>query len=614
MDWLQEPLRLLNGCSRYGEFGLQNGERYQIGLFAKMKSVLNQEQERLLKQTRDVLGRLRDVLADAGAADADRAALAESLRQLDELFLLVVAGEFNSGKSAFINALLGRPLLAEGVTPTTSQIHVLQYGEESSQTPREQGVWRHTAPVALLENIHIVDTPGTNAILREHEALTEEFIPRSDLVLFVTSADRPFTESERVFLTKIRDWGKKIVLVINKIDILPEEDDVAQVVQFVKDAGEKLVGDIAAVFPVSAKLAKGAKEGQPQLWQGSRFEPLEAYIEETLDDAGRFRLKLMNPLGVGRRLVSEQLEATEADLELLQADAALLDDIQRQMTYYNDDMQRNFQARLGEIENVLYEMERRGNEFFDETLRFGRIPDLIRSKHIQEEFEEIVVADTPRRIEKRVSELVDWMVEQDLRQWNAVREHLARRREDVAGRIVGESGPREGTLAYDRQRLIDSIGEATRRTIESYDKEQEAQEIAGAARQAVVNTGLAGVGVGLGVAVAIAAHAALLDWTGIVGGITAAAIGLLILPARRRRAKQELGEKLAELRQKLMRNLTEQFERELRRSTQRVEDTIAPFARFVRSERDKLAEQEEALVELEAHIEGLRKQLEALRE
>ena len=72
----------------------------------------------------------------------------------------------------------------------------------------------------LLREIHIVDTPGTNAIIREHEAITSEFVPRSDLVLFVTSADRPFTETERVFLEQVRGWGKKVVIVINKIDIL----------------------------------------------------------------------------------------------------------------------------------------------------------------------------------------------------------------------------------------------------------------------------------------------------------------------------------------------------------------------------------------------------------
>ena len=75
------------------------------------------------------------------------------------------------------------------------------------------------APVALLRDLQIVDTPGTNAIVREHERLTADFVPRADLVLFVTSADRPFTESERVFMESIRDWGKKIVIVLNKVDI-----------------------------------------------------------------------------------------------------------------------------------------------------------------------------------------------------------------------------------------------------------------------------------------------------------------------------------------------------------------------------------------------------------
>ena len=575
-----------------------------------MEAILTPEQEQLLKHTREVLARLRDVLGDVGATDSDREALADSIRQLDEFFLLVIAGEFNSGKSALINALVGQPLLQEGVTPTTSQIHVLHYGEESSRAAREQGVWTHTAPVKLLQNINIVDTPGTNAIMREHEVLTSEFIPRSDLVLFVTSADRPFTESERVFLTQIRSWGKKIVLVINKIDILPDEKDLAQVIEFVREAGQRLVGDIAALFPVSAKLAKQAKAGQPQLWDSSRFEALEAYIHDTLDDVGRFRLKLLNPLGVGRRLLDEYLAVSESNLALLHDDTQLLDDIQRQTTLYNEDMQRNFQARLGELDNLLYEMEKRGNAFFDETIRFGRIPDLIRTSHVQQRFEAEVVDETPDKLERRINELVDWMVEQDLRQWTAVADHLARRKQATAERVVGQSGPREGTLAYDRQRLIDSIGTATRQAIASFDKEQEAAELAESARMAVVNTGLAGVGVGLGVAIAAAAHLVWLDVTGIVAALGAATLGLLILPARRRRAKAELADKLADLRQRLMSNLREQFEREMRRSSQRVEDTVAPFARFVRAEKEKLETEHAELTELEAHITGLKRQME----
>lgn len=574
-----------------------------------MDVILTPEQEAILKHTRETLGQLRELLGAANAAPEDRSALSESIRQLDDLFLLVIAGEFNSGKSAFINALLGQPLLQEGVTPTTSQIFLVKYGETVQQIPGDKGLWVQTAPVEILHKISIVDTPGTNAILREHEALTTEFIPRSDLVLFITSADRPFTESERAFLSKIREWGKKIVLVVNKIDILTEPSEREQVISFVKDAANNLVGEISAVFAVSAKLAQQAKAGQTQLWESSGFTPLEQFIRETLDDDGRFRLKLLNPLGVGLKLVKAQLASTELDLASLQEDQQLLEDIQRQMVFYNEDMQRTFQARMAEIDNVLYSMENRGNAFFDEYIRFGRIPDLIRSHKVEKAFEEQVVADSPKQIERQVDELIDWMVEQDLRQWTAVADHMAQRKDAYDNRVVGQSGPKEGTLAYDRQRLINSIGLATEKAVASYDRDKEAELIAEAARTAVFNTGLAGIGVGVGVAIAAAAHVVWLDVTGILAGVTAAALGLFILPSRRRKAKKELAEKLTALRRDLTTSLTEQFEREMRRGAQRIEDTIAPFTRFVRAESERLSAQQAALIEIEAHIVSLQSQL-----
>jgi len=577
-----------------------------------MEPILDAYQEELLKQTRHTLAELRDLLAESTTTSEDRVALAESLRQLDELFLLVVAGEFNSGKSSFINALLGQGgLLAEGVTPTTSQIHLLKYGETISQTPREKGVWIHTAPVPLLKNINIVDTPGTNAILREHEALTADFIPRSDLVLFLTSADRPFTESERAFLARIRDWGKKIVLIINKVDILADGAEVEQIVSFVQDAGRRLIGEIAAIFPVSARQAQKAKAGEPRLWGSSGFEPLETFIEQTLDDRGRFRLKLLNPLGVGQKLVKKQLGLVRTDLEGLAEDTTLLSDIATQQQFYQSDMQRQFTARLSEVENLIYGIEKRGNTFFDETIRLGRITDLIQSGKIKERYEAEVIGNTPQAIEARVGELVDWLVEQDLRQWSAVAEHLARRREEHDERIVGQGGPREGTLAYDRQRLVDSIGKSVQGAIENYDNKGEAARLAESARTAVVETGLAGVGVGLGMAVALWAHLWWVDATGIVTGLAAATLGLLILPMRRRKAKQQLEERLSDLRHQLMDSLSQQFDREMRRAIQRIEDTIAPFSRFVRAEKERLERHDRQLTDLETRILGLKGQVEA---
>ena len=576
-----------------------------------MQNLLNKDQQELLKRTRSTLGRLRDMLADANANKEDRDALSDSIKQLDELFLLVVAGEFNAGKSSFVNALLGHPLLTEGVTPTTSQIYLIKHGEGSEMTPMEKGIWEQTAPIEFLKQINIVDTPGTNAILREHEALTAEFIPRSDLVLFVSSADRPFTESERTFLKQISDWGKKIVLVINKKDILASDGDLQQIIEFVTHAARDLLGTVPPIYAVSAKQAQRAKAGETDLWQDSGFEPMEKYIYETLDDAGRFRLKLMNPLGVGHKLVVRQLSDIEADLSSLSRDNQLLDDIRGQMTYYNDDMKRNFEGRLGEINNLLFEMEKRGRDFFDDRIRFSRMPDLLRKEQVKEDFETFVVSDTPALIERRVGEIVDWLVEQDLRQWSAVADHLSKRLEESDARVVGNRGPKEGTLAYDRQRLVDTIGTSTRQAIATYDRRIEAASLAEGARSAVVQTGLGLGAIGIGTAIVASTTVAFLDVTGVVLGVLGIAMGAFILPARKRKAKQELENKLAELRHKLITSLTDQFDREMRRSAQRIEDTIAPFTRFVKAENDKIGSRRDQMEELDAHITGLKAQVQA---
>jgi small GTP-binding protein len=170
--------------------------------------ILTVDQENVLQRERNFLNDLRVKLVDFNAARDDMDSLGQSIRQLDDLFLLVIVGEFNAGKSAFINALLGEKLLKEGVTPTTSQITILRHGETSQPSLVEEGHTLMLFPVDLLSELSIVDTPGTNAVIRQHEELTTHYIPRADLVLFVTSVDRPFTESERAFMAHIRDWVK----------------------------------------------------------------------------------------------------------------------------------------------------------------------------------------------------------------------------------------------------------------------------------------------------------------------------------------------------------------------------------------------------------------------
>jgi small GTP-binding protein len=562
-----------------------------------------------LNSGRQLLAELRDALTRFGASDADQAALRASIAQLDEFFLLVVVGEFNAGKSAFINALAGQRVLEEGVTPTTARIHVLKYGETVTIS-EEHGLQVVTAPADLLRDVHIVDTPGTNAIIREHEQLTAGFVPRADLVLFVTSADRPFTETERAFLESIRGWGKKVVIVVNKVDIFERAAELDEVLTFVRNAAQRLLGITPEVFPVSARLALRAKHGDPQQWAASRFEALERFITTTLDEGSRFRLKLANPLGVGQALATRYATIADERLALLKDDVALLEDIDRQLAVAREDVARGFELRMTAVEKILIEMEARGHEYFEDVMRIGRVMDLFNRARVQKEFEDKVVADAPRQIERRVTELIDWLIDQDFRQWQAVTSRMADRVRDHGSRMLG--APDVGTFHADRSRLIDSVGRETQRVVDTYDKQREAAAIADQARAAVTAAAAAGgAAVGLGTVITVVATTAAADVTGIVLASVVAALGFLIIPARRKKAKAEMQAKVADLRQRLARALRTEFERAQEQSTARIQQAIEPYSRFVRAEQGRWMEARSALAMLRDRASSFRERLAA---
>jgi small GTP-binding protein len=575
--------------------------------------ILTDAQEILLKDARNLLNDLRASLVQFGAASEDHQALANSISQLDELFLLVVVGEFNSGKSAFINALLGQKLLKEGVTPTTTQITVLRFGETQERRVENESLHSLAAPVELLAELNIVDTPGTNAIIRQHEAITQQFVPRSDLVLFVTSADRPFTESERAFLEKIRDWGKKVIIVLNKIDLFQSREELDLVMSFISENALSLLGITPEIFPVSSRLALRAKLGEPQLWKASLFEALEQYIQKTLDEKGRLSLKFMNPLGVASHLVSQYLVVTNERLGLLKTDFATLQDVDSQLDQFQKDMHRDFDYRMADIENILFGMERRGQDYFDETLRLPRVLDLLNKSRIQREFEQRVVADVPQQIETKVNELIDWLVDANLRQWQAVMDHIADRRREYQERIIGDAGG--GSFHYDREKLIEGVSKEAQRVVDTYDRTSEARAMAEGAQGAVAALAATEVGaVGLGTLITVLATTAAADATGIILASVLALLGLFIIPARKRQAKTELRQKIAHLREQLSNSLRTQFEREMERGMANIKDAIAPYSRFVRSEQGKLEDVQTKLIETKNGLEKLKVQVEEIVE
>src|SRR5215216_2224474 len=289
------------------------------------QSMLTDEQARFLREEKEALSEMKLALAGVDVPRESLTALQNAILQLDELFLMVVVGEFNAGKSALVNALLGEKVLKEGATPTTSRVTLVKWGEQIAEQVVDENFAIYTYPLPLLKELNIVDTPGTNAVIRYHERLTEDFVPRSDLVLFTTSADHPLTESERQFLERILAWGKKVVFALNKADILENETALEEIRSFVVKHATMVLKDIPEFFPVSARSAQRAlsetdPEQRQRLRAASGLDALEGYINSTLDDDRRLQLKFNNPLGVADNIITQIANATRTQAEDIKED------------------------------------------------------------------------------------------------------------------------------------------------------------------------------------------------------------------------------------------------------------------------------------------------------
>ena len=578
-------------------------------------TMLSNEQMLFLQQEKQQLNIAKRVLSNFNLPEEALNALGEAILQLDELFLIVVVGEYNAGKSALINALLGDHVLEEGVTPTTARVTLVRWGEALSEQIVNEDFAIVTYPLELLKELNLIDSPGTNAIIRRHELLTTEYVPRSDLVLFTTSADRPLTESERQFLEKILAWGKKIVMVINKADILEGRAAVEEVRAFVAQHTAGILGYTPELFVLSAKLAEKANqtsdpEEKERLRKASGITDLERYITETLDDRVRLELKLSNPLGVAANLLQQAEGLNQAQAEELQADLKLVSELEEMLSAYRKELTAEIKPRLAEVDNVLQNFEQRGEEFFNTNLRITNIGNLAKSDKIKAKFEEEVLAGLSQEIDAKVHAMIDWMVDKDLQIWYQVMGALERRQ--FVARKQAEAGPMSPQAAR-RTDLMASVGETIKTIVNSYNHKKEAEELSVLVEGAVAQTALFEVGaVGLGALVASTLFSAAMDVTGIVAASALAILGFFVIPYKRRQAIERFKEKMGELRSNLMHTLELTFGREADLALSRLEAKIAPYTQGVRADQEKITRDAQVLAELKQTLEEMQDQMRAV--
>jgi len=573
-----------------------------------VEQVLSRQQAELVALERRLVLRARDALLQVEGSRDDVDRLAKLVGEMDELFLLVIAGEYNTGKSTFINALLGDEVFAMGDLPTTREIAILRYGNVGPP----EAIGDHTLlfhyPLDVLRDLEIVDTPGTNSIERMEEEITRGFVPRADLVLFVTSLLQPLTASEMGFLSHIREWGKKVIFIVNGVDRRNSDEQVDRVRAYLeREISTRLGGAAPSTYFISALRALRAKmaaRSAPSSDGASaspvmpaapavpdprdEFPALERYLLETLREHERVRLKLLSPLGVLRHVLDRNVGALDTRLEVVHADGRVLGVVREQLSSYGAEMRTDSERYLLEVRSVLSEIERRGRSWLERTIRVGNLNFLRNKDAVENRFRAEVVADASREIEDVVNRMVDWTVKRNLKLWTAVFQeldaHTARLR--ASGALAAHASTE---FQYNREDLFDRLRQPVERRLSEFNAEAEARAVMDSVREAVTHAfGINVLAVGLGAVVMAIFTTAALDITGLLTATLFAVAGWLLIPARRKRLIRELEAKIATLSTDLSALLANKFNEQLKRYEQELLDIIQPYERFLATEREKL--------------------------
>jgi small GTP-binding protein len=583
--------------------------------------VLTRQQSELIALERRLVLRVRDALARADGPRADLERLAALLGEMDELFLLVVAGEYNAGKSTFVNALLGDEVFAMGDLPTTRAISILRHGPAGPAEAAGEHALVYRYPLDVLRDLEIVDTPGTNSIERMEEEITRGFVPRADLVLFVTSLLQPLTASELDFLGHIREWGKKVIFVVNGIDRRNSDEQLERVREYLaREVSARLGGPPPTSYFVSAlralrtKLAargNGGAAAAPPPDPRDEFPALERYLLDTLRERERVRLKLLSPIGVLRHVLERNATTLDGRLTVVHEDARVLRTVRDQLDAYTAEMRTDSERYLLEMRTVLTEVERRGRNWLERNIRVGNINFLRNRDAVENRFRNEVVADAPREIEDVVNRMVDWTVRRNLKLWTAVfaelDAHTARLR--ASGALAAHA---DTEFQYNREELFGRLRQPVERRLGEFNAEAEARQVVESMREAVTQAfGVNVLALGLGAVLVAVFTTAALDVTGVLTATLFAIAGWLIIPARRRKLIADLETKIAKLSADLSALLAAKFEEQLGRYEQQLLEVVQPYERFLDSERAKLQGALAELGEARNEVATLERQIDA---
>ena len=240
--------------------------------------------------------RLAVVARDFSELQASYQSTVNRVSALDGPLIVAIMGEFSSGKSSFINSIVGEDVAATGVLPTTATLNIVKYGREHggrvlwknghieivewdrlfsriAKITQEEADRIDLVEILLpreeLQSLNFVDTPGLNSGNQAHEATTETYLSRADAVIWVFAAGQAGKASEQKALDHIVKSGTSLFAVMNKVDQL-ESSEIKEAKLFLEKSLTRYLSDEsdkdgAKVYPYSATRAQGSPSERKEL-------------------------------------------------------------------------------------------------------------------------------------------------------------------------------------------------------------------------------------------------------------------------------------------------------------------------------------------------------------
>jgi small GTP-binding protein len=522
--------------------------------------------------------------------------VSEMADQIEEPLYLVVAGEYNSGKSSFINALCGERILPDGPTPSTHKITLLTYGEEKSSVEIDDHQCKMTYPLEALKEITIVDTPGTNSIITEHQIITEGFIHRAELVLFVTSADHPFTESERAFLQLLKGkWGRKILFILNKID-LKNEEELKEIITFIEKNFYRLFAFEPKIIAVSTKNAYSARiSGDVELLKRSNIEEVENFTFEQMDYETKMDLKILSPLKYLVNVFDEHKGGLDTKVVKYNAEIKSVEMFEKRLKNKKQDMRDYILKYKIEMQSVFTRLKEKVDSFLNYNVNTRAI---ITMKFAREKFgdkfkREVFGYANPRaELDRIVNDAVEYIDRNNNVLWDMAHNYME-------SDIALKQRTADEVSQISKERYFASHGTDKYSNLKEYTKQFqeldggiEGERIHRVIQSSFINfVVLEGLAIGLIVSLSTFLTFIIPNILGVTVAIILAGVGLTIYPLKRKKYRSEFVKRIDSICERFNNLMVFEFEKVVDRVLEDIGNKMSAYRDTRWSEREEVNRQ-----------------------